>query len=160
MAGDTVFYTYEELYSALYSTCNTEYKCQKPNLLDKNGKTDLARRMHYFCLSTYPLSTLFFPATSDNYSSYYRVGSPEACFAPATKEISAAGHQRPYILQQQDMLWQLAEAVGNKISCLSPEINGPNPRRQEPKYSLICIQTFRQHMNSLMSREEYIRQQR
>lgn len=46
-SGDSIFYTYDELFSAVYGICNQKYSGQKPNLLGKNDKLDLAKKLHY-----------------------------------------------------------------------------------------------------------------
>lgn len=45
--GDSVCYTYEELYSAIFAVCMKRYDGQKPNLLNVENKMEMARIMHY-----------------------------------------------------------------------------------------------------------------
>lgn len=47
LLGDKVYYTYDELLSAIYGICNKKYGGQKPNLLGRDDKVELARTMHY-----------------------------------------------------------------------------------------------------------------
>ena len=47
MIGDTIFYTDDELFDVVRRTCKEKYAGQRPSLLGKNEKMDLARMLHY-----------------------------------------------------------------------------------------------------------------
>ena len=45
--GDTIFYTDDELFEVVKRLCKEKYENQRPSLLGKNEKLDLARKLHY-----------------------------------------------------------------------------------------------------------------
>ena len=45
--GDSVFYTDEEMYSAIYSHCAKKYDIKNLTLLGKNDKIEVAKLMKY-----------------------------------------------------------------------------------------------------------------
>ena len=47
MLGDSIFYTDDELFDVVRKVCNEKYDGQRPALLGKNEKTELARMLHY-----------------------------------------------------------------------------------------------------------------
>jgi REP element-mobilizing transposase RayT len=47
MLGDSIFYTDDELFDVVRKVCNDKYDGQRPALLGKNEKTELARMLHY-----------------------------------------------------------------------------------------------------------------
>lgn len=47
MVGDSIFYTDDELFDVVRNVCNEKYDGQRPALLGKNEKTELARMLHY-----------------------------------------------------------------------------------------------------------------
>lgn len=47
LLGDSIYYTDDELLSAIYRFCRDEYQAEKPTLLSSNQKMELARRLHF-----------------------------------------------------------------------------------------------------------------
>ena len=47
LLGDSVYYTDDELISALYKICRDDFKAEKPTLLTSDQKMQLARRLHF-----------------------------------------------------------------------------------------------------------------
>lgn len=47
MVGDSIYYTDDELYDVLKRICKKEYGDQRPALLGKNEKMELARKLHF-----------------------------------------------------------------------------------------------------------------
>ena len=45
--GDRIMYTDNELYTVVVNLCRTLYGVAAPSMLPKDGKTDIARRMHF-----------------------------------------------------------------------------------------------------------------
>ena len=47
IAGDSIYYTDDELFEVVKRICNDNYAGQRPKLLAKNEKIELARKLHY-----------------------------------------------------------------------------------------------------------------
>ena len=47
IVGDSVYYTDDELFDVVKRICNDNYAGQRPTLLGKNEKVELARKLHY-----------------------------------------------------------------------------------------------------------------
>jgi hypothetical protein len=47
MLGDTIYYTDDELFDVVRRVCKNKYDGQRPTLLGKNEKVEMARMLHY-----------------------------------------------------------------------------------------------------------------
>lgn len=47
LLGDTIYYTDDELISIIYGICTKQYGGQKPTLLERKEKIELARKLHF-----------------------------------------------------------------------------------------------------------------
>ena len=47
MIGDSIYYTDDELFDVVRKVCKEKYDSQRPTLLGKNEKTELARMLRY-----------------------------------------------------------------------------------------------------------------